>query len=139
MAKAPNGRGTHTPDGYRLLTVNGKRKLEHVHVAEQALGKPLPAGAVVHHINGIRDDNRNENLLICPDHVYHRLIHKRENALDASGHAGWLKCRHCGKHDDPKNMYVHPNGRIGRHVECLNAYARELAARKRVIQSEGVM
>jgi HNH endonuclease len=38
--------------------------LEHIVVMEQALGRPVDwqAGESVHHINGVRDDNRPENL-----------------------------------------------------------------------------
>ena len=131
MAKAPNGSGTTTPDGYRLLTVNGKRKLEHVHIVETVIGKALPKGAVVHHVNSVRNDNRTENLVVCPSHEYHRMIHKREAAFDASGHADWLKCRHCGEYDAPENMYVNPGGFVGRHRTCLNDYQNKRATEKR--------
>lgn len=48
--------------GYRNAWVDGKHKLEHRVVMEQMLGRSLLPEETVHHINGIRHDNRPENL-----------------------------------------------------------------------------
>jgi hypothetical protein len=52
-----------TAGGYvRIHLPDGRRVLEHVHVMEQVLRRRLVDGENVHHKNGIRHDNRPENL-----------------------------------------------------------------------------
>jgi len=45
-------------------------------IARKALGKSLPKGAIVHHIDGNPANNRNDNLLVC-NRSYHLLLHQR--------------------------------------------------------------
>ena len=71
------------------------RVLEHLVIAEAALGHPLPDGAEVHHVNEIKSDNRHENLVICEDSDYHKLLHRRARAYRATGNAQSRKCVYC--------------------------------------------
>ena len=58
------GEGTGTlQDGYRRVqTADGRRIFEHRYVMEQYLNRELLPNEYVHHINGVRDDNRLDNL-----------------------------------------------------------------------------
>lgn len=51
--------------GYKHIRKNGGYKREHVIVCEQHLGRQLEKWEVVHHINGIKLDNKQENLYVC--------------------------------------------------------------------------
>lgn len=68
--------------GYVVLWRNGKEIAEHIYLAEKALGKPLPKGAEVHHVNKKPWDNYTAfNLVICPNREYHLLLHRRAKEL----------------------------------------------------------
>ena len=57
--------GYTTKAGYvRVRLPDNSQKFEHVIVWENYFGKPKPAGCEIHHLNGVRTDNRIENLLL---------------------------------------------------------------------------
>lgn len=64
---------------------NGVHALEHVAIAEAVLGRELPRGAEVHHVNGDGRDNRHQNLVICQSRAYHKLLHARARIAAAGG------------------------------------------------------
>jgi len=80
-----------SPDGHgylRTYNAEGKRTPEHRLIAEQMIGRPILPNEHVHHINGVRDDNRPDNLSVLPasDHIR---LHKRKPHINRT-------CETCG-------------------------------------------
>ena len=99
------------------------KRLEARWIARRALGKKLPRGSEVHHIDKDPSNNSNDNLVLCQDKSYHKFLHQRANAYYACGNPNWRKCSFCGKHDDPKNLYIYKG--ICYHRKCSTENTRK--------------
>lgn len=97
---------------------------EHILIAEAVLGKFLPKGTVIHHINNDGTDNRKSNLLICQNNSYHNLLHARMIAIRKCGHPSWRKCWLCKTYDSPNNLFFSKSG-VAAHRKCYNYYERK--------------
>lgn len=120
-------------DGYIAVSDRGRVRLEHIVIVERAIGRPLRDREEIHHVNGVRADNHPGNLVLCPDHRYHEMLHARQRALDACGNANYLQCKFCGQFADPACLYLIPGRRSGFHRSCRNQYqnARRALCRHR--------
>lgn len=103
---------------------NSQHKVrEHVYKAAKALGKAVPTGVHVHHVDKNPKNNLNTNLVVCTE-AYHKLLHARSDAYDATGDANKMKCAYCHEYDDPQNMYVRPTQYQGWHLDCRSEKRR---------------
>jgi hypothetical protein len=103
-------------------TTNGFVR-EHVLIASSVLGKTIPKGVHIHHVDLNGKNNNHSNLVICSAQ-YHRILHARTRALDISGDANKMKCAHCGEYDDPDSMYVRKDQYQAWHRDCANKSKR---------------
>lgn len=103
--------------GHPRATTNGY-VLDHLLVAERALGRTIPLKAIIHHVNEDGTNNAGNNLVICENARYHKLIHQRMRALRACGNVHWRRCHHCRAYDTLNNLLKRQNRYI--HRLCRN-------------------
>jgi hypothetical protein len=79
--------GCFDTEGYIRLSVDGKRIFAHRAVMEKHLNRKLKDNELVHHLNGVRTDNRIENLVIVdikshPRKSYIHILQERIRQLE---------------------------------------------------------
>ena len=67
------GRTFNKATGRYVRNVNGRKIPEHRYIWIQENQMPVPQGGVIHHKNGIKTDNRIENLVLLPTNYHHSL------------------------------------------------------------------
>lgn len=75
--RLPIGSKNTDHHGYVRVKVtegSGPWRKEHQLVMESMIGRALVPPETVHHINGVRDDNRPENLYLCRDNAHHMAV-----------------------------------------------------------------
>jgi len=100
--------GSH---GYRDVATSDPRYRknrkcrEHTAIVERIIGRNLPIGAEIHHVNEDRSDNRPENLVVCQDRAYHMLLHARAERLKLFGTLTRKRCIGCERVCDLADFY----------------------------------
>lgn len=110
------------------------RVKEHILVAEKMIGGELPAGAEIHHENGNKQDNRPENLVVCPTRKDHMVREAKARRLRDLGSLELRRCTNCEKVkpiDQFHRSKANWDGRNGTCKECACARAKAAAMRRR--------
>lgn len=98
----------------------------HVVVAETALGRYLRGAEEVHHVNGVKKNNANKNLVVCPDRAYHMLLHRRQRVIDVGGDPNTEHYCHGCRRAVPDSAFdsrrLSSHGRQSRCRVCMAAY-----------------
>ena len=100
-------------------------------VCEKALGHSFHSGHVVHHIDGNPRNDRNNNLVLCENGSYHKLLHRRGRAYYACKNASWRKCVYCKKYDSPSNLYISQHRGPVYHRDCNAKHQKKYRAKIR--------
>jgi len=129
--------GTTIDRGYVVRQSDGRPpRREHDLIVERVLGRPLPVGAVVHHVNSIKHDNVNKNLVVLQSRTEHLELH-RKTTVRAAGGDPWLDrmCCSCGPRPKEKFRFTKSTRRLSGRAfatECVDcAVARQRAVRNR--------
>jgi len=108
-------------EGYPLRwnPATKKNEYEHRMIIEDVLGKPLKKEWRTHHVDEDKTNNDHSNIVLCENHSYHRMLHRRMKALRATGNPNMVRCSLCGEWKEQK--LISGNRISGWCKKCHNA------------------
>ena len=106
---------------YRTVTLNGLKYKEHRIIYVMHFGA-IPLGLQIDHINGIRDDNRIENLRLANDSQNHVNSKIRHNNTSGYRCIGWSKSHNKWRVKIQKDYKTHVIGAYDDITDAVNAY-----------------
>jgi len=102
--------------GYTYRKIDGLQVPEHRCIWEEHHGK-IPEGAHIHHINGIKDDNRIENLE-CLSNLDHM---RKHSGFYKNDRGEWIKpCKGCGIHKSLETEFYKTDKKIS--TLCMSCH-----------------
>lgn len=122
-------------DGYLHIHVKNYPRFSgtvpvHIMVAEAALQKQLPKGAIVHHFDRDPTNNLPTNLVICQDQAYHKLLHRNAEIVQAGGDpAKEGYCHRCSRLLPLADFFIHGGAMTGWCIPCNREYKKTYARR----------
>lgn len=100
---------------------------EHVVIAERVIGHALPIGAVVHHVDENKANNRNSNLVVLQSRRDHNELHRKMRVRRAGGNL-WTD-RICCLCRTPKNSALFYRSKDRKFESCCIECSRQRARR----------
>lgn len=114
---------------YPKVRVNGRAVNVHALIAEDVLGRSLPPGAQIHHVDEDPTNFMRSNLVICQDMAYHKLLHMRAAVVEVGGNPNTdLFCNGCRRAKPRDDFHVNRallSGRLSKCKPCHCAYQSE--------------
>lgn len=108
-------------NGYWIIKVDGRNQKYHRYVWMQANG-PIPEGYDIHHRNGIKDDNRIENLELIQRGRHMSLHHKGKAISDEQRKAVSEKMKGQQKSDSHKSLIADGHHKGGLRSNNTSGY-----------------